>query len=82
MKTLHRVLIINLSDQSFSVEERPDLFSQFIGGSGVSSALFRENRNSSPEGPAVFAVGPFTALYPMASKTVASFLSPLTGNYG
>ncbi|MBN2726829.1 aldehyde:ferredoxin oxidoreductase [Candidatus Mcinerneyibacteriota bacterium] len=82
MKTLHRVLIVDMSAQSFIVEERPDLFSDFIGGSGVSSALLREYRGRSPEGPIVFAVGPFTALYPMASKTVASFLSPLTGNYG
>ena len=82
MKTLQRVLVVDLSAQSFSVEERPDLFSDFIGGSGVSAALLREYLGRSPEGPAVFAVGPFTALYPMASKTVASFVSPLTGNYG
>jgi len=82
MTSLYRVLVVDLSAQSFSVEERPDLFSDFIGGSGVSSALLGEYLGRSPEGPAVFAVGPLTALYPMASKTVASFLSPLTGNYG
>lgn len=32
--------------------------------------------------PMIFAVGPLTALYPSASKTVAMFKSPLTGNLG
>ncbi|HDS03190.1 MAG TPA: aldehyde:ferredoxin oxidoreductase [Firmicutes bacterium] len=82
MKTLRRVLIADLCAQSFHVEERPDLFSEYIGGAGVSSALLKEYQGCSPEGPAIFAVGPFTALFPMASKTVASFISPLTGNYG
>lgn len=35
-----------------------------------------------PDNPIIFAVGPFTAVYPMASKTVAMFKSPLTGNLG
>jgi len=30
----------------------------------------------------IFAVGPFTSAYPLASKTVALFKSPLTGNLG
>jgi len=35
-----------------------------------------------PENPIIFAVGPLTALFPLASKTVAMFKSPHTGNLG
>ena len=36
----------------------------------------------SPENPIIFAVGPLTGLFPLASKTVAMFKSPLTGDLG
>ena len=35
-----------------------------------------------PDNPIVFAVGPLTGLFPLASKTVAMFKSPHTGNLG
>jgi aldehyde:ferredoxin oxidoreductase len=35
-----------------------------------------------PDNPIVFAVGPLNGLYPLASKTVAMFKSPHTGNLG
>ena len=84
---LPRVLYIDLSTKRFWVEERRDLFEEYIGGAGVAIRLLREEvpRGADPLGPEnaiVFAVGPFNALYPMASKTVAMFKSPLTGNLG
>ncbi|RLF00121.1 MAG: aldehyde:ferredoxin oxidoreductase [Thermoprotei archaeon] len=84
---LPRVLYIDLSSKRFWVEDRRDLFEEYIGGTGVAINLLREEvpRGADPLGPdnaIVFAVGPFNGLYPMASKTVAMFKSPLTGNLG
>jgi len=84
---LSRVLYIDLSRRRYWVERRSDLFEEWIGGVGVASQLYRENvdRNAdplSPDNAIVLAVGPFVGYYPMASKTVAVFKSPLTGNWG
>ena len=82
-----RVLYIDLKRRSFSVEDRSDLFQYYIGGVGVGINLLRENCPKgvsplSPDNPIIFAVGPLVGLYPLASKTVAMFKSPLTGNLG
>ncbi|MEM4531585.1 MAG: aldehyde ferredoxin oxidoreductase family protein [Thermofilaceae archaeon] len=84
---LSRVLYIDLTTKKYWVEDRRDLFEEYIGGAGVAINLLREElpRNADPLGPEnviVFAVGPFNGLYPMASKTVSMFKSPLTGNLG
>lgn len=81
------VLYIDLSRRDFWVEDRSDLFDRWLGGIGVAIQLFREEVKPgidplSPDNVIVFAVGPLTCLYPMASKTVAVFKSPLTGNLG
>ncbi|RLE66462.1 MAG: aldehyde:ferredoxin oxidoreductase [Thermoprotei archaeon] len=85
--TLSNVLYIDLTRKTYWVENRKDLFEEYIGGAGVAINLLREEcpRGTDPLGPdnpIVFAVGPFTGLYPIASKTVAMFKSPLTGNLG
>ncbi|MCX8174476.1 MAG: aldehyde:ferredoxin oxidoreductase [Thermoplasmata archaeon] len=82
-----KVLYINLSDKSYTVKARRDLFERYIGGSGVAIKLLaeecrRETDPLHPENPIVLAVGPLTGLFPFASKTVAMFKSPLTGNLG
>ncbi|MEM3493873.1 MAG: aldehyde ferredoxin oxidoreductase N-terminal domain-containing protein [Thermoplasmata archaeon] len=82
-----KVLYINLSDKSYSVKARRELFERYIGGSGVAIKLLaeeckKETEPLAPENPIVFAVGPLTGLFPFASKTVAMFKSPLTGNLG
>lgn len=84
---LKRVLYIDLTKKKFWVEERQDLFSKFIGGTGVAIKLLEENCSAeteplSPENPIIFAVGPLNALFPIGSKTVAMFKSPHTGNLG
>ncbi|MDW8061804.1 MAG: aldehyde ferredoxin oxidoreductase family protein [Nitrososphaerota archaeon] len=81
------VLYVDLSKRDFWVEDRQDLFDRWLGGIGVAIQLFREEIKLdadplSPDNVVVFAVGPLTCLYPMASKTVAIFKSPLTGNLG
>jgi len=84
---LRRILHIDLTRRSFEVEERPTLFEDDLGGSGAGIRLLDEfcpvgADPLSPENPIVFAVGPLVGLYPMASKTVAMFKSPHTGNLG
>lgn len=87
MRRRNNVLTIDLTNRRFSLEERPDLFNEYIGGVGVGIKLLEENCpvGADPLGPAnpiIFTVGPLTGLYPLASKTVAMFKSPLTGNLG
>ena len=82
-----RVLYIDLTHKRFWVEDRRELFEKYLGGAGVAIKLLEEEvpKNADPLGPEnaiIFAVGPFTALYPTASKTVAMFKSPHTGNLG
>lgn len=84
---LYNILYIDLSKRRFWVRRREDLFSEGIGGTGVAIRLLEEECPQgidplSPENPIVFAVGPLTGLYPLASKTVAMFKSPHTGNLG
>ncbi|WP_018963763.1 aldehyde ferredoxin oxidoreductase N-terminal domain-containing protein [Coprothermobacter platensis] len=81
-----RVLHINLTDEKVSVEERKDLF-HLLGGTGVASKLLEENmRPDLPplheDQPIIFAIGPLSTIFPVATKTVATFISPLTGEYG
>ncbi len=82
-----RVLHIDLTRKRIKIEERRDLFRAFLGGTGVAINLLAEEcpKGADPlgeENPIIFAVGPLSALYPSASKTVAMFKSPLTGNLG
>lgn len=85
--TLKRVLYVDLGKRKFWVEERPDLFERWLGGVGVAMQLLHEHCPAGadplgPENPVVMAVGPLVGLYPMASKTIAAFKSPHTGNLG
>jgi len=78
-----KILKIDLSNYSYEFEEIDD----WIGGTGLAVRILRKEMNPSvdplsEDNVIVFAVGPFTPAYPMASKTVAMFKSPLTGNLG
>lgn len=84
---LARVLEIDLSTRTFLIQDRPDLFTDAVGGAGVAIRLLEEYcppgvSPLSPENPIVLAVGPLVGLFPLASKTVAMFKSPHTGNLG
>ncbi|MCD6563333.1 MAG: aldehyde ferredoxin oxidoreductase family protein [Thermoproteales archaeon] len=84
---IKNVLYIDLTLKKFWVEDRSDLFEEYMGGTGVAIKLLEEEipRNADPLGPdnvIVFAIGPFNGVYPAASKTVAMFKSPHTGNLG
>ncbi len=84
---LANILYIDLSSRTFTIKNRPELFERYIGGTGVATQLLHEECPRGcdplgPENPIIFAVGPLTALFPLASKTVAMFKSPHTGNLG
>ena len=84
---LTKVLHIDLSRYRYHIEDRKDLFEEWMGGTGVAVQLLEENMDPKAdafdeESAIVFAVGPLNAAYPLASKTVAMFKSPLTGNLG
>lgn len=84
---LANVLYVDLTKKRFQTVRREDLFSRYLGGAGVAAQLIAEEcpPNADPLGPdnpIIMAVGPLTALFPLASKTVAMFKSPLTGNLG
>jgi aldehyde:ferredoxin oxidoreductase len=86
-----RVLYIDLTRRRSWVQERPDLFDVAlggaIGGTGVAIRLLEEECPPgadplAPANPIIFAIGPLVGLFPLASKTVAMFKSPHTGNLG
>jgi aldehyde:ferredoxin oxidoreductase len=84
---LCRVLYVDLSRRRFWVEERSDLFEESLGGTGVATRLLEQECPRGvdplgPENPIVLAVGPLVGFFPLASKTVAMFKSPHTGNLG
>jgi len=85
--TLCNVLHIDLAKRTSWVEDRADLFEKYIGGAGVAAELLHEECPKGadplgPDNPIILAVGPLVGLYPLASKTVAMFKSPHTGNLG
>ncbi|MDZ4163525.1 MAG: aldehyde ferredoxin oxidoreductase family protein [Smithellaceae bacterium] len=85
--SLANVLYVDLTKKRFKTVRREDLFSRYLGGAGVAAQLLLEECPEgcdplSPESPIIMAVGPLTAMFPLASKTVAMFKSPLTGNLG
>ncbi|HDQ92690.1 MAG TPA: aldehyde:ferredoxin oxidoreductase [Synergistetes bacterium] len=82
-----RILFVDLSSGNTRTEEDPALFQEHLGGTAVAAELL--NRFGRPDldpldplSPVIFAIGPFSALYPVATKTVAVFRSPLTGELG
>jgi len=84
---LCKVLTIDLSKRRYWTESRPDLFGKWLGGTGVATALLADECPKGadplgPDNPIVLAVGPLSAVYPLGSKAVAMFKSPLTGNLG
>lgn len=84
---MYRMLEIDLGTNETKVKDVSELFSRFIGGTGVLTYLALKELNSqldplSPQAPIFFGIGPFNNYFPSASKTVAIFKSPLTGDLG
>lgn len=84
---LRRVLYIDLGKNESWVEERYDLFEEWLGGTGVATQLLLEECPEgidplSPKAPIIFSIGPLNALFPAMTKTVATFKSPLNDELG
>jgi aldehyde:ferredoxin oxidoreductase len=81
-----RVLNIDLSLQRIKIEQRKDLL-EYLGGVGVASKLLEENMRADldpldEQQPIIFAIGAASTIFPVVTKTVAMFISPLTGELG
>jgi aldehyde:ferredoxin oxidoreductase len=81
-----RVLNINLSTGEIRIDQRADLL-PYLGGVGIAAKLLQENYKkglapTSPKQPIIFAIGAGTFVFPILTKVVATFVSPLTGEYG
>lgn len=81
------ILFVDLTSSTSHVERDEGLFERFLGGTAAATELlFKYGRPDldpyTPEAPIIFAVGPFNSLYPVATKTVALFKSPQSGDLG
>jgi len=81
-----RVMYINLETEKISIQQREDLM-PYLGGVGVASKLLEENlkpdlKPLDERQPIVFAIGAGAYVFPVLTKTVAMFVSPLTGELG
>ena len=84
--TIIKVLNIDLTAETIEVQHREDL-SRYLGGIGIAAKLFSETVNPdldplAPEQPVILANGPLSTVFPVVTKTVAVFRSPLTGEWG
>lgn len=81
------LLDINLSTQESKVVDITEIFKNYIGGAGVATKLFLDTCKGdidplSEDSSIVFAIGPANNHYPVITKTIAVFKSPLTGDFG
>ena len=81
-----RVLYIDMNTQKIKIEHRKDL-QEYLGGVGVASKLLEENMKADlqpldQDQPIILAIGAASTIFPVVTKTVAMFISPLTGELG
>src|SRR5665647_880821 len=81
-----KVLYIDLTTGKIEIKRRTDL-AGYLGGVGVASKLLDENMRPelpplAPEQPIILAIGAVSGIYPLITKTVAMFISPLTDELG
>jgi len=82
-----KIAYIDLKEECVETRARSDLL-RYFGGSGVAFKLLSEYEGVlredalHPEQPIIFSKGFFTGIYPCATKVIAAFKSPLTGELG
>jgi aldehyde:ferredoxin oxidoreductase len=81
------LLDIDLTKEDFKIVDITEIYQSYIGGSGVATKLFIDACKSyidplNDKTPIVFAIGPANNYYPVITKTIAVFKSPLTGDFG
>lgn len=86
-ETFLNVLNIDLEKKRFFIEQREDLYREYMGGTGAATKLLEEQVLAGTHPldagqPIIFAIGPLTFIFPMMTKVVAMFKSPLTGELG
>ena len=69
---LRKVLYVDLSKNDSWVEERQELFEEWMGGTGVSIKLLLEECPEgidplSPKAPIILAIGPLNGIFPVAT---------------
>ena len=84
---LRKVLYIDLTSGESWSQERQELFENWMGGTGAGIKLLQEECPPgtdplSPQAPIILSIGPLNGIFPVATKTVATFKSPLTGELG
>ncbi len=81
------MLDIDLTSEKVETVDVSDLFLKYIGGAGVATKLLVDsvNKNTDPlssENVLIFAIGPLNNHFPVITKTIAMFKSPLTKDLG
>lgn len=81
-----KVLNVDLNTGKIRIDQRQDLC-EYLGGVGIATKLLEENMKPelSPldeSQPVIFAIGALSTIFPVVTKTVATFISPLTGELG
>jgi len=85
-KNYIKVLHIDLSKKKTWIEHRQDL-KEYLGGVGIATKLLEENIKPDlhpldKNQPIIFAIGAASSIFPVITKTVAMFYSPLTMGLG
>lgn len=85
-KNYLRILYLDLTTQRYVIREREDLL-KYLGGVGLATKLLSEELNPKDDAldlkqPIIFAIGPLSTIFPVATKGVAMFKSPLTSELG
>lgn len=81
------ILHIDLTTGTARRERRPELFDRFLGGTALGTKLLwqyapPEVDPLGEQSALIFVTGPFSSVFPVATKTVALFKSPLNGELG
>ncbi len=81
------MLEIDLSNKKYEKVDVTEYFDNWLGGTGVAAKLLSECCSSeispySSKAPIIFAIGPLNNLFPVITKTVCLFKSPLTNDLG
>jgi aldehyde:ferredoxin oxidoreductase len=85
---MHRTILeIDLTKQESRTYKDEELFNEYMGGTGAATELLTRMCDPSvdplsPENPVIFATGPFSNVFPVATKTAALFKSPHTDELG
>ncbi len=83
----NKIMQIDLSSFKSEVYKDSEIYKEYLGGTGVATKLlFDMNIKSidplSPDSPIILSIGPLNGIFPISTKTIAMFKSPLTGNLG